>query len=336
MRIGTTDIDREVLVVAEIGNNHEGDFASARELVRRAAQTGAQAVKFQTYRTRDFVRAVDRARYERLQRYELTPAQFEELAALARSCGLAFLSTPLDLASARFLAPIVDAFKIASGDNDFYPLIDVACESGRPIIVSSGASDLHRLVKTTAHIRGEWQKRGIRGELAVLHCVSSYPAPAAEANLASIPFLAAALGCPVGYSDHTIGIDAAVAAVAAGARVVEKHFTLDKTRTTFRDHQLSADPDDMTRLVQAIRDTERLLGRPGKAVQPCERDLAPQIRRSIVAAADLPIGHRLTTGDLTWMRPADGLPPGSEAQLVGHSLKQAIKFGEPILAASVE
>src|SRR5205085_2331132 len=177
-------------------------------------------------------------RFERLQRYELTFAQFEELAALARSCRLAFLSTPLDLASARFLARIVDAFKIASGDNDFYPLIDAACESGKPIVVSSGASDLARLARTTAHIRNQWQKRGRGGELAVLHCVTSYPAPAAEANISSVPFLAAALACPVGYSDHTIGIEAAVAAVAAGARIVEKHFTLDKTRTTFRDHQL--------------------------------------------------------------------------------------------------
>ena len=215
-------------------------------------------------------------------------------------------------------------------------MIDVACESGKPIIVSSGASDLPRLVKATEYIHQQWQQRGVSGELAVLHCVASYPVPADEANLASVPFLAASLQCPVGYSDHTTGIDAAVAAVAAGARIVEKHFTLDKTRPTFRDHQLSADPDDMKALVCAVRSTERLLGRPGKVLQPCERDLARQIRRSIVAASDLPAGHRLVPADLTWMRPGDGLPPGAEAQLIGRRLKEAVGFGEPILAASVD
>jgi len=336
MHVGSIDLDRQVLLVAEIGNNHEGDFGVAKELIRCAAEAGVQAVKFQTYRTRDFVRPSDTQRVERLQRYELTSSQFEELAGLAHASGLLFLSTPLDLRSAQVLAPIVDAYKIASGDNDFLALIDVVCDSDKPVIVSSGASYLERLVTTTDYIRARWQRRGVTGRLAVLHCVSSYPVPNDEANLASIPYLAASLDAVIGYSDHTIGIDAAVAAVAAGARIIEKHFTLDKSRTTFRDHQLSADVEDMKALVAAVHATERLLGRPGKTIQPCERDLVRQIRRSIVAASDLPAGHRLSAGDLTWMRPGDGFPPGTEAQLIGRLLKHSIRVGEPILEASVD
>jgi N,N'-diacetyllegionaminate synthase len=322
MRIGELDLDERVLVVAEIGNNHEGDPAIARDLVRAAADAGADAVKLQTFRTPLFVRPSDRDRYERLSRFELPPETVEELERLARSLGLIFLSTPLDLESVAFLEPLVDAYKVASGDNDFWPLLEAVAATGKPTILSTGLSELAQ-VERAAALFG-------RDGLAVLQCTSAYPAPPEEANLAAIRLLADRLGCTAGYSDHTLGIEAAVAAVAAGARILEKHLTLDKERSDFRDHRLSADPPELRALVRRVREVEILLGRPEKTLQPSEAALAVAARRSIAAAADLPEGHRLTVHDLTWLRPADGLPPGEEGRLLGRDLRRPVERGEPI------
>src|SRR5438067_7261234 len=145
MHIGPIDLDERVIVVAEIGNNHEGNFDVAQELVRKAAECGVDAVKFQTFQTRYFVRATDEQRFKQLSRYELTYEQFAALQQLAKSLGLMFISTPLDLASAAFLASLVDCYKIASGDNNFYPLLEVVGETGLPVIISSGVSDLEQM-----------------------------------------------------------------------------------------------------------------------------------------------------------------------------------------------
>lgn len=322
MRIGGFDTERRVLIVAEIGNNHEGDSAAAAELVHAAAAAGADAVKLQTFRTHLFVRPTDRERYERLSGFELPQATVEELAALARSLGLLFVSTPLDLESARFLETLVDAYKIASGDTTFWPLLEAVAATGKPVVVSGGLADLAQLERTAAVFRGR--------ELAVLQCTSAYPAPPEEANLAAIRVLAERLGCTPGYSDHTLGVEACVAAVAAGARVVEKHFTLDKQRSGFRDHQLSADPEELRELVERVRRVEVLLGRAEKLPQPSEAETAHAARRSIVAAADLAAGRVVAPDDLTWLRPADGLPPGEERVLVGRTLRRPVAAGEPI------
>lgn len=330
MKIGPVDLDERVLVIAEIGQNHEGDPAAAAELVRRAAEAGADAVKLQTYRTDDFVRPADAERYARMRRFELPEAEVERLAALAGELGLAFVSTPLDLASAAFLEPLLDAFKVASGDNDFFPLLERVAASGKPVIVSSGASDLEHMRRSVAFLR----EHGA-GEVAVLQCVSAYPTPDEEAGLAAIRLLERELRAPAGYSDHTLGIEAAVASVAAGARIVEKHFTLDKHTSGFRDHQLSADPPELAELVRRIRAVERMLGRPEKVVQPSEAAVGQAIRRSVVAAADLPAGHTLTLADLTWLRPAGGVAPGDEGTLLGRSLARPVARGEAIDPAAL-
>lgn len=323
MRIGEFDTDERVLVVAEIGNNHEGDADAARELVRRAAECGADAVKLQTFRTDLFVRPADRERYERMRRFELAPELVEELGELARSFGVLFVSTPLDLESAELLEPLVDAFKIASGDNDFVPLLERVAASGKPVILSTGLSDLEGVERAAGHFAGS--------ELAVLQCTSAYPAPPEEANLAAIPMLAGRLGCTVGYSDHTLGVEACAAAVAAGARVIEKHFTLDKEASDFRDHKLSADPPELEELVARVRRAEALRGTPEKSMQPSEEALAVAARRAIVAAKDLPEGHEIGRADLTWLRPADGLAPGEESRLVGRTLTRAVAAGETVV-----
>jgi len=336
MRIGAIDVRDTVLVVAEIGNNHEGDFGVAKELVARAAESGAQAVKFQTFQTRYFVSRRDAARFARLSGFELSYPQFAELAARARACGLAFISTPLDLESARFLEGIVDAYKVASGDNDVYPLLECIARTGKPVIISSGMSELAGVHAAKRTVEAVWRSAGIAQELAVLHCVSSYPAPPDEVNLAVLPLLARELGCVIGYSDHTQGIEASVLAVALGARIIEKHFTLDKHYSDFRDHQLSADPPELARLVAAIERARILLGRPEKRVQPSEEATAKVARRSIAAVRDLAAGHTMALDDLMWIRPPGGLRPGEEARLIGRRLRRAVAAGDQILASDVE
>ena len=330
------DLPGRVLIVAEIGNNHEGDPRVALELLNRAAEAGADAVKFQTYRTELFVRPADASRFERLKRFELAPADFARLAGAAHAAGLLFFSTPLDLESARVLAPLVDAFKIASGDVTFVPLLQQVAQTGKPVILSSGASGLEEIRSAIGVIRKGRPSERASAPIVVLHCVSCYPAPDGQASLRSIPFLARELGCPVGYSDHTLGIDAPVFAAVLGARIVEKHFTLDKQYSDFRDHQLSADPADLKELVARIRRFEAMAGSESKPLQPCESAMQQAIRRSIVALADLPAGHVVAHSDLSWMRPASRLAPGQEQALTGRRVRRPLLAGEAIAVDDVE
>jgi sialic acid synthase SpsE len=336
MHIGGADLADRILVVAEIGSNHEGSLDAARELVRAAAECGAGAVKFQTYRADRLVRPTDAQRLAQLSSFELPNRAFEKLRDVAHELGLLFLSTPFDLESVDLLEPLVDAFKVASGDNDFVPLLERIARTGKPVIVSSGLAELEDIRRAKELIEGIWQRDRIHQELAVLHCVSAYPLPPEGASLAAIPLLARELQCTVGYSDHTIGIEACVLAAALDARILEKHFTLDHAYSSFRDHQLSADPPELRELVRRVELAQTLLGRPEKVVRDEERETGRAARRSIVAAADLPRGHRLRLEDLTWLRPRDGLAPGEEHQLIERRLKRDVAFGEPILPADVE
>ena len=334
MNIGDINISEQVLIVAEIGNNHEGKFDVAQELVRQAADCGVHAVKFQAFRADHYVSQSDFARFNRLKSFELSQAQFVKLADLAHSLGLLFISTPFDLESARFLVPIVDAIKVASGDNNFYPLINQVSQSDKPLIISTGISDLDQVKTTFRLVKDRRQGRNL--ELIFLHCIASYPVPLEQVNLLAIPFLSEQLGLPIGYSDHTLGIDASIIAVALGACVVEKHFTLDKAFSDFRDHQLSADPEEMKGLVIKIKSTSAMMGVYAKAVQPCETGMSAVIRRSIAAGKDLTTGHILEFEDLTWIRPAGGCNPGEEEKLIGKKLKRDVLFGELLHVTDVD
>lgn len=336
MRIGEFDTGEKVLVVAEIGNNHEGKFEVARELVLRAADCGVRAVKFQTFQTAYFVSRSDEARFNRLKSFELTYEEFAKLRELAVSVGLLFISTPLDVESARFLDTQVDAFKVASSDNNFYPLLDYISQRDKPVIISAGLTSLEEISATKSYVQSAWEKRGVEQQMAVLHCVSCYPALPEHVNLAAIPLLARTLGCAIGYSDHTHGTEACLAAVALGAEIIEKHFTLDKNFSDFRDHQLSADPEEMKRLVEGIDRVQILLGRPEKKIQPCEAEILPLVRRSIVAAREMTAGHQLEWNDLMWTRPGTGLAPGHEAEVLGRRLKRPLSFGETILLSDLQ
>jgi N-acetylneuraminate synthase/N,N'-diacetyllegionaminate synthase len=334
MHVGPFDTSDRVLVVAEIGNNHEGSLDRARTLVEEAAKAGADAVKFQTFRTEHFVHPSDRERFDRLERFRLTFDDFADLAELARSRGVLFASTALDLESARFLGETADVIKIASGDNDFLPLIEVAARTGKPLVISTGLAEVDQLDRTVAFAE---DARGSGVGLALLHCVSGYPTPDGDVNLLAIGLLAERYpGWTIGFSDHTLGLEAAPLAVAAGARIVEKHFTLDKNLSDFRDHRLSTDPPELKALVASIRAAERFAGRREKLLQASEEPLATAARRSIAAAGDFDAGHKLRDGDLTWLRPGDGLPPGEEPALLGRPLRHAVTFGDRLGLEDVE
>lgn len=323
--------DGRALLIAEVGNNHEGSFDAAKRLVDAAAKSGVDAIKFQTFAAARFVSPADPARLKRLRSFELTPAQFRELAKRAKDLGLLFISTPLDLESADVLAPLVDAYKIASGDNDFFPLIERAASYGKPMIISTGISDLRQVARTVA-----FAEPRAKAGLALMHCVSSYPVPEDQANLLSIQTLARRFPkIPVGYSDHTLGIEASVLSVAVGARIVEKHFTLDKNTSDFRDHALSADPKEMAELVRRVRQAEALLGLPGKVLQACEAGNHPAIRRSAAAARALKAGARLKAGDIVFLRPGGGFSARRASELSGRRLARAVAKGHILTPADL-
>jgi sialic acid synthase SpsE len=330
MKIENSDTEKEVLVIAEIGNNHEGSYALAEEMIGLAAEAGVGAVKFQTFRTEYYVSRKDEKRFNKLKSFELKYEEFEKLSKVAKTAGILFLSTPFDLESAKFLNNIVSAFKISSGDNNFYPLIATVAQTGKPILMSTGLADLELIRYSKSLIERIWNEAKIVQDTAILHCVTSYPVAPEDANLAMISHLKRELKCTIGYSDHTVGIEASALSVALGAEIIEKHFTIDKNYSDFRDHQLSADPKEMTALVQKVRRISTLLGKEEIVPQDRERDSVKLLRRSIVASRDLPEGAVIELADITWVRPECGLPPGSEHLVLGRSLTRSIQMGEPI------
>jgi N,N'-diacetyllegionaminate synthase len=345
MKIGPFDISKKVLIVAEVGNNHEGNVENAKRMISLAAKAGADAVKFQTFKTELFVSPSDTARVARLKSFELTFDQFRDLSRTAADAGIMFLSTPLDMESARFLNEIVPAFKIASGDNNFYPLIKEIAGFGKPVILSRGLADFEELRRAVSFI----ESVKADPQLALLHCVTRYPVEPHEANLAAILQMQKEFSYPIGYSDHVVGIEASVIAATLGSRIIEKHFTIDKNFSSFRDHALSADPGEMAQMVLRIRGAELsgmadvqesekklLLGSGTTGMQESERSMVPLVRRSIAARKELAQGSVVNMEDLTWLRPSGGLNPGQENLVIGKKLKRTVKFGEAITLDMVE
>lgn len=273
MHVGPIDLHKNVLIIAEAGNCHEGDVGRAKEMIIQAKATGVDAIKFQTIIPERLVSPDQAERLARLKRFQLSYEQFQELAELAEHAGILFLSTPFDIASATFLNHLVPAFKIASGDITFFPLLKTVAAFNKPILLSTGGSTIQEVAASLAKMN--------KVPVCLLHCVVGYPTPLAQANLQRISLLKK-LSSSVGYSDHTLGLVAPVAAVAAGARVIEKHFTLDKNLSDFRDHQLAANPIELTELVVRIREVETMLGTPGQETSPIEQPVVATIRRSPV------------------------------------------------------
>jgi len=325
MKIGNSDTDQQVVVIAEIGNNHEGSLKEALKMVRAAADAGADAVKFQTLVPEKLVSSDQKERLHQLNRYALSYPQFEELRREADRANVTFLSTPFDLESVEFLKDLVPAFKIASGDSNFFALLQKVADTGKPVMVSTGLSDSAEKKFLQSFFATAWKKNGRESPgLALLHCVTEYPVPDARAGLRYLEMLRGMEGVTPGYSDHTLGVDGAVLAVSLGARIIEKHFTLDKTKTSFRDHALSADPQEFREMISRIRRAEILLG-PVASNEPPAQGLAA--RRSAAASRDLPVGHKIQLQDVVWLRPGTGFLPGSEALLVGRVLVRPLPQG---------
>jgi N,N'-diacetyllegionaminate synthase len=334
MRIGDVDLDEQVLVIAEVGNNHEGDMDLALDLVGLAAASGAGAVKFQTIEPEQLVSPLNTERIAQLERFRLPADAWPRLRDAAAEHGVLFLSTPFDLEAVAMLDALVPAFKVASGDNDFVPLLRAVARTGKPVLLSTGLTDLDGIRQAKSVLDDEWAEAGTDPGLVVLHCVVSYPTEPNDANVAAVATLAT-LGVTPGYSDHTIGTDAAVLSVALGARVIEKHFTIAKDHSPFRDHQLSADPQELALLVERVRAAELLLGDGVKRVMDVEAGAAAAVRRGIAAAGDLDAGHLLELSDLLWVRPATGLRPGEEGRLLGRRLLRPVRRGESLTAEHV-
>jgi len=328
MKIGMHDLSQKVLIIAEIGNNHEGNLSFAKEMIWAAKESGADSVKFQTIRTEHLISKHDKDRFKRLKGFELTDDGFCSLASEASKAGVIFLSTPFDISSVDLLDPLVPAFKVASSDNTFYPLLEHIADKAKPILLSTGLADLVDIQKAKQIIEDVWKKKGVSPGLCLLHCVCHYPAVPVELNLNAIPVIHSAFDCEVGYSDHSLGIESAVLAVALGARVIEKHFTLDKNYSDFQDHKIAADPLEMKDMVKAIRSAEIKLGSFDKKLQDSELQVVAKLRRHIAVVRDMSVGETMTRQDITWLRGVGGFPAGRESEVLGHALKKAVLAGD--------
>ena len=322
-------------VIAEAGVNHNGDLGMAHRLVDVAAQAGADAVKFQTFKAERLampdapkakyqLQTTDTAesQYEMLRRLELSAEAHRNVVAYCREKGILFMSSPFDEESADFLAELgVAVFKIPSGEITNVAFLAHVARKGKPLIVSTGMSYLGE-VETAVRTLEQTGNR----DFVLLHCVSDYPARPGDVNLRAMQTMAAAFGVPVGYSDHTPGLEVALAAVALGACVIEKHFTLDRNLPG-PDHQASLEPDELAALVQGIRTVEAALGHGRKEPAASEANTTAVARKSLVAARDIPSGTVLTEDLIAVKRPGTGLPPVMKPYLVGRVAQVTIPVG---------
>jgi N,N'-diacetyllegionaminate synthase len=326
------DLDRQVVVVAEIGSNHEGDPEAARRLIRLAAAAGADAVKFQTFTPKRFVAADDAERLARVSKFRLDEAAHRQLAKEAADAGIAMFSTAVTEDVLPLLGELFPAVKVASGDLDFEPVIRGAARTGKPVLLSTGLGDVEEIDRAV-----EWVAQTIdvppAERLVLMHCVSAYPAPLEEANLLSIPFLAERYRLPIGYSNHVVGLEAPLAAIALGASVVEVHFTDQREGRTFRDHHLSLMPDELADLVTRAQRIRASRGRFGKSRQPSELPYLWTIRKGIAAARDLEAGRTLAREDLMFARPATEFRAADLDQVLGRRLAVALPAGSQLRRA---
>jgi len=331
---------KSVYIIAEAGVNHNGNLEMAKRLLAAAAQCGCDAVKFQTFRADRVasrlagkcpyqIKATGRieSQYEMIRRLELDEEAHRELMALARDAGIEFISTPFDEESATFLVHLgVHRLKIPSGEIINGPFLAHLARLRKPLLLSTGMAYLSEVDEAIRIIQGEWGEMGEPengASLTLLHCTSEYPAPMEEVNLRAMETLRNAFHLPVGYSDHTPGIEVSLAAVAMGATVIEKHFTLDRSLPG-PDHEASLEPPELKRLVEAIRHIETALGDGRKIPSRSELKNRELVRKSLVATRDLPQGHRLAAGDLMAKRPGNGLSPKLKGTVIGAVLQKEI------------
>lgn len=346
---------KSVYIIAEAGVNHNGNFALARELVNRAADAGANAVKFQTFNAKKLasysapkasyqkqVTAAGESQLEMLSKLELPREWHHELKELAKARGIEFLSTAFDVDSLDFLETLgMPFYKVPSGELTNSPLLWKFAQQRRPLVVSTGMATLSEVELALAviahafnaqveptHIDDVWQgwsradwRQSLQDRVTLLHCTSQYPTPMHEVNLKAMDTLAKAFGLPVGYSDHTAGVLIPVVAVARGAVLIEKHFTLDRAMPG-PDHQASLEPDELARMIQEIRTIEVAFGDGVKCPQTSEWDTRKAARQQVIVTRDIRQGEYFTRDDLSTARCGRGLPPSELWNMVG---KQALR-----------
>lgn len=329
------------LIIAEAGVNHNGDVALARELVAAAAQAGADIVKFQTFHTEQCISTnapkadyqventgVSESQFEMVKKLELSDDAHRLLHADCRRLGIEFLSTAFDIESLDFLMELgIDRIKIPSGEITNLPLLRHIASKGLPIILSTGMATLEE-VGTVLEIL---EAGGIqRTDITILHCNTEYPTPPSDVNLRAMDTMRQTFGTEMGYSDHTVGIDIALAAIARGATIIEKHFTLDRNMEG-PDHLASIEPLELAALVSGARNIEQALGGDGlKSPSKSERKNIDIARRSIVAARPIAAGELLSLENLAVKRPGTGISPMRWDELIGTSASRAFLYDELI------
>lgn len=327
-----TQLNFRPYLIAEAGVNHEGDMDIARRLIDEAKEGGADAIKFQTYKAEtiaskdspsywDLSKESTDSQYQLFKKYDkFWKSEYEVLARYCQDAGIEFLSTPFDVESAAFLNDLMGVFKISSSDLNNKPFIDILCGYGKPIILSTGAAWMWEVEQTVGWI----QSHG--NPVVLLHCVLNYPTMDENANLAMIPELIRKFPeLMIGYSDHTLPKDMKTLEVATllGARIIEKHFTHDKTLPG-NDHYHAMDKEDIKRFYQRIDTLSQLLGEWRKRPLESEDISRANARRSLVAARTIPAGKVIDAADITWKRPGRGIDPRDFDRLIGSKSVQNI------------
>ncbi|OAN49248.1 N-acetylneuraminate synthase [Paramagnetospirillum marisnigri] len=327
--------DAPCFVIAEAGINHNGKLALALELVDAAAAAGADAVKFQTFKSDKVVSPIaDKAEYQMLttgeqesqldmvRKLELSFDDFRTISRHCRDRGILFLSTPFDDDSIGFLNDLdMPLFKVPSGEITNFPYLARIAATGRPVIMSTGMATLGEVDEALRVLH-----QGGCDHIAILHCVSNYPAAFEDSNLRAMDTLRAAFGLPVGYSDHTLGIEVALAAVAREACILEKHFTLDKTMVG-PDHTASLDPSELAALIRGVRLIESALGHGRKEPCAAEVNTAQVARRSLFLGRDMAEEEEITLPDLIALRPAGGISPAQSRMVIGRRTRRPLAAG---------
>ncbi len=326
----------KTLIIAEAGVNHNGQLKLAKRLVDVASDAGADAVKFQTFDAHEMVSSKARsAAYQvankdkpgsQLRLLESLQLSYSDHQAIKKHCeykGIQFISSPFGIKSVDLLEDVgVVVYKIASGEITNLPLIEYVAKRKRPVLLSTGMADAGEIADAVDLLK----KNGCK-EIAILHCVSAYPAGFGELNLNAIRTLSDAFGMPVGFSDHTLGTHASIAAIAMGARVIEKHFTLDKSMEG-PDHKASLDPDELNDLVVSVRELEDSFGDGIKRPQESELEIMNVVRKSCVAARDINKGEMISNDLVAIKRPGTGIAPRFKSALVGRIAKADIAEDE--------
>lgn len=327
-----------VIIIAEAGVNHNGSFETAKQMVDVAKAAGVDYIKFQTFVSEKLVSVnAKMAEYQEqntgkkesqlsmLKKLELSQEEFEELKAYCEEKEIGFLSTPFDLESIEFLNNLrMDFFKIPSGEITNYPYLVKIARTGTDVVMSTGMCEMEEIEQAVEVLR----KNGTKN-ISLLHCNTEYPTPYEDVNLKAMDTLAKTFQVPVGYSDHTQGIEVPIAAVARGAVVIEKHFTLDKNMEG-PDHKASLEPKELQEMVKAIRNIEKVLGSGEKKPSGSEKKNIAVARKSIVALKTIKKGEVFTENNLTVKRPGDGISPMLWEEIIGKAAKRDFEAEEKI------